>query len=243
MRLRRDTAHARAVDRRRRFSYAHVAAALALFFSLSSGALAARHLLITSTKQIKPGVRSALRGQAGAVGIAGAPGSPGAPGVKGPPGEAGAPGPSSGTPAVLAPEQTESGVWGGAYEIQEGRTRYRLTASFPIPLPLSLQTGAVGYVPKGSPPTMACPGPGRAALGMLCLYEASSENLQTPSRDDVFDPEKFGEPFAVGRSGFAIELTAKGEDPSAVAGTFAVTAPRGVEGRAPASREANGALP
>ena len=242
MRGRRDIARTRAMDGRR-LSYAHVAAALALFFSLSSGALAARHLLITSTKQIKPTVLSAIRAHAGTVGTAGAPGSPGAPGPKGPIGEAGTQGPPSGTPTVLAPEQTESGVWGGAYEIQEGRNRYRLTASFPIPLPASLPSSAVGYIPKGSMPTLACPGPGQAAPGVLCLYEASSENLQTPSRDDVFDPEKFEEPLAVGRSGFAIELTAKAEDPSAVAGTYAVTAPRGVEGREPAARRADGARP
>jgi hypothetical protein len=241
MRGRRDTADAPVAERPRRLSYAHVAVALAAFFSLSSGALAARHLLITSTKQIKPSVLAAIRGHAGRAGGAGVPGSPGAPGAKGPVGEAGAPGTPSVIPTVLGPEQTESGVWHGAYEIQEGRNRYRLTASFPIPLPQSLTTGSVGYIPKGSPPTMACPGPGQAAPGMLCLYEVSSENLKTPSRDDVFDPEKFEEPFAVGRSGFAIELTAMAEDPSAVAGTWAVTAPRGVEGRAPAARAANGA--
>ena len=37
-----------------------------------------------------------------------------------------------------------------------------------------------------------------------------------------------------GRSGFAIELTAKGEDPSAVSGSFAVTGVDAVIGRASA---------
>jgi hypothetical protein len=243
MRGRRHTADAPATERQRRLSYAHATVALAVFFSLSSGALAARHFLITSTKQIKPSVLAAIRGHAGRAGGAGVPGSPGAPGAKGPAGEAGAPGTPSLIPTVLAPEQTESGVWGGAYEIQEGRNRYRLTASFPIPLPTSLLSSQVGYIPKGSPPTAGCPGPGQAALGMLCLYEASSQNLRTPSRNDVFDPEKFEEPLAVGRSGFAIELTAMAEDPSAVSGTFAVTAPRSIEGRESTARAANGALP
>jgi hypothetical protein len=242
MKFRREIAHALATNDRRRLSYAHVAAALALFFSLSSGALAARHFLITSTKQIKPSVLSAIRGHAGTAGDPGSAGSSGPKGAAGPTGAPGAPGTTSAIPEVLAPEQTESGVWGGTYEIQEGRNRYRLTASFPIPLPQSLLTGSVGYIPKGSPPTADCPGPGQAALGMLCLYETSSKNLRTPTRDDVFDPEKFEEPFAAGRSGFAIELTALAEDPSAVAGTWAVTAPRGVEGREPAARAANGAL-
>src|SRR4051794_17510542 len=104
MRARRDIARTRAMDGRR-LSYPHVTAALALFFSLSSGALAARHLLITSTKQIKPTVLSAIRGHAGWVGGPGAPGSQGAPGPNGPVGAAGTQGPPSGTPAVLAPEQ------------------------------------------------------------------------------------------------------------------------------------------
>lgn len=209
---------------RPRPSYAHVAAALALFFSLSSGALAARHFLIGSTKEIEPRVLSALHGRSGPAGPAGAPGLQGA---KGPTGDAGTQGPPAPAPTVLEPGQTETGVWGTGYEIQEGRNRYRLTASFPIPLAAGLPGGSVGYIPKGSAPTTACPGVGRAAPGFLCLYEAFSENLQTPSQAAVFDPEKLEAPSqSTGRSGFAIELSAKGEDPSAVTGTFAVTAPR-----------------
>jgi len=47
---------------RRRFSYANVAATLALVFSMSGGALAANHYLINSTKQIKPSVLKKLKG-------------------------------------------------------------------------------------------------------------------------------------------------------------------------------------
>src|SRR6185437_5964571 len=54
----------RAMSERRRLSYVHVVAALALFFALTSGALAARHYLISSTRQIKPSVLSALRARA-----------------------------------------------------------------------------------------------------------------------------------------------------------------------------------
>jgi hypothetical protein len=217
------TTDARAAGGRRLY-YAHVAAALAIFFSLSSGALAARHYLISSSKQIKPRTLSALRansgprGGTGAIGIAGPRGALGDSGPAGPVGTA---------PTVLAPAQTESGVWAGSWIAEEGRFRYRLTASFPLPLAAPLPEGSVGYITKGSPTTTACPGVGQAAPGFLCLYETSSVNLQPPSQSAVFDPEQSTTPSqTVGRSGFAIELTAAGEDPSLVAGTFAVTAPR-----------------
>jgi hypothetical protein len=41
---------------RRHVTYADVAATLALVFAMSGGALAAKHYLLTSTKQIKPSV-------------------------------------------------------------------------------------------------------------------------------------------------------------------------------------------
>jgi hypothetical protein len=82
---------------RRHISYANVAATLALVFSMSGGALAAKHYLINSTKQIKPSVLSALNGhngKTGAKGAAGPAGASGAPGAKGEKGERGATGAS-----------------------------------------------------------------------------------------------------------------------------------------------------
>jgi hypothetical protein len=224
----------------RRVSYARVAAALALFLSLTTGALAARRYVIGSAKQIKPGVLSTLRAGAGPGGVTGTAGSPGA---KGQAGDAGGEGPVSAAPTVLEPGQTESGVWGGGHEITEGGTRYRVTASFPIQLALPLRQSSVGYVPKGTPPTVSCPGMGQAAPGVLCLYEGTSLNLKTPSAEDVFDPEEFeGQPPVTGRSGFAIELTSAGtEDPSSVTGTFAVTAPRATLSREPVMLRREGA--
>lgn len=67
-------------------------ASLALFLALGGTAVAARHYLITSTRQIKPAVLKALhgtRGPSGPAGPSGAAGSPGPPGVQGPKGEAG----------------------------------------------------------------------------------------------------------------------------------------------------------
>lgn len=45
---------------RRHLTYANVAATVALVFSMSAGALAASHYIITSTSQIKPSVRRSL---------------------------------------------------------------------------------------------------------------------------------------------------------------------------------------
>ncbi len=120
----------------RRFTYANVAATLALVFSMTGGALAASHYLVNSTKQINPKVLKALKGAkgpkgaigaAGAAGPAGAAGSPGAAGatgatgrqgtagqtVEGEPGQTGASGPTgpTGTQGVTGPkgEQGEPG--------------------------------------------------------------------------------------------------------------------------------------
>jgi hypothetical protein len=73
----------------KRFTYANVAATLALLFAMTGGAYAANKLLITSTKQISPKVLKALKGASGKNGAAGPAGPAGAPGV----GTAGAVGP------------------------------------------------------------------------------------------------------------------------------------------------------
>lgn len=70
-------------------------AGLALFFALGGSAIAAKHYLITSTKQIKPSVLKALRGKAGPQGVPGAPGPAGPVGAQGPKGEQGPPGPTN----------------------------------------------------------------------------------------------------------------------------------------------------
>jgi hypothetical protein len=77
---------------RRRFSYANVAATLALVLSMSGGALAAKHYLINSTKQINPKVLKKLKGKSGPKGLNGLNGAPGATGAQGPAGKEGPPG-------------------------------------------------------------------------------------------------------------------------------------------------------
>jgi hypothetical protein len=73
----------------KRLNYANVTATLALFFAMTGGALAAKHYLINSTKQINPKVLRALKGNEGPKG---ATGTPGAPGKEGPQGKEGPPG-------------------------------------------------------------------------------------------------------------------------------------------------------
>jgi hypothetical protein len=83
----------------RRLSYANVTATLALFFAMSGGALAAKHYLISSTKQINPKVLRALKGKGGATGSIG---TSGATGKEGPQGKEGKTGPEgkTGAPAT-----------------------------------------------------------------------------------------------------------------------------------------------
>jgi hypothetical protein len=77
---------------KRSLNYANVTATLALVFSMSGGALAANHYLISSTKQISPKVLKKLKGNAGAPGTNGTPGATGATGATGPQGKEGAQG-------------------------------------------------------------------------------------------------------------------------------------------------------
>jgi hypothetical protein len=62
---------------KRHVSYANVAATLALVFAMSGGALAARHYLVNSTKQISPKVLKKLKGRAGPQGATGPQGKEG----------------------------------------------------------------------------------------------------------------------------------------------------------------------
>jgi hypothetical protein len=94
---------------RRHLSYANVVATLALVFAMSGGALAAKHYLINSTKQINPRVLKALRGNKGATGPAGLPGKEGlaGKGLEGPAGKGGATGKEGPTGKEGAPGATK----------------------------------------------------------------------------------------------------------------------------------------
>jgi hypothetical protein len=81
---------------KRHFTYANVAATLALVFSMTGGALAAKHYLIESTKQINPKVLKKLHGANGKPGAIGPQGASGAAGKDGTNGKEGPRGPSAG---------------------------------------------------------------------------------------------------------------------------------------------------
>ncbi|HEY7891799.1 MAG TPA: hypothetical protein VIC05_06270 [Solirubrobacteraceae bacterium] len=78
---------------RKRLTYANVAMTLALVFAMSGGAYAAKHYVITSTKQIKPSVVKELKGKSGLVGLEGKQGPAGPQGPKGDKGDKGPQGP------------------------------------------------------------------------------------------------------------------------------------------------------
>jgi hypothetical protein len=67
----------------RRLNYANVTATLAVFFAMSGGALAAKHYLINSTKQINPKVLKSLKGKEGPQGKEGKHGPEGKEGKQG----------------------------------------------------------------------------------------------------------------------------------------------------------------
>jgi Collagen triple helix repeat (20 copies) len=103
----------------KRLTYPNVVATLALFFALTGGALAAKHYLINSTKQISPKVLKALKGKTGARGPAGATGSPGATGPSGGAGATGASG-ATGVPGKEGPPGKDGAVAGFSATHSEG---------------------------------------------------------------------------------------------------------------------------
>jgi hypothetical protein len=220
-----------------RITYANVVATLALVLAMSGGALAAKHYLINSTKQINPKVLKTLHGAKGARGGLGPTGGAGPQGIQGPEGKRGARGEKgdAGFSALsLMPKgEHESGEFSvsapGALEVGE---TVEGVATFPIPLTAPIET-QIEVTPVAKASTN-CLGPGMAARGWLCIYTRSvSPNLEF---ERAYDPESFEEKPAPGRSGRfgfglrfkVIKDEAEGKEvvgPAEAAGTWTVTAP------------------
>ena len=140
---------------RTHLTYANVTATLALVFAMSGGALAAKHYLINSTKQISPKVLKALKGKTGKAGAIGkegpagkdgAPGAPGATGKEGLRGADGAPGSALAYAHVnadgtLDTEHTSSNVQGANVRLV-GTGLYEFTG---LPFPVHSVDVTLGF--------------------------------------------------------------------------------------------------
>ena len=218
---------------RRRFSYANVAATLALVLALGAGgAWAAGGYLITSTSQIKPSVVKKLHGargragKPGATGAIGATGGTGATGASGTTGLQGATGPTGATgpfPPTLPSGVTLRGVFlsegtatGAAGNIGDNISfGWTLSAA---PVGHFIQPG--GTVPSGCSGTPTSPG---AAPGNLCVFDVEDSNVATVSSEVWSPPANMGgvtEPYGAGV--FTLSAAAGTYE---FGGSWAVTAP------------------
>jgi hypothetical protein len=200
---------------RRHVTYANVVATMALVFAMGGTAIAAKHYLITSTRQIKPSVLKSLKGGAGPKGSSGLQGAPGKEGLQG------KEGPTGHLTTTLPSGETLRGSFNFDSVAAGANQLNGASISFGVTLP---SAPAVEVVPGGGPATVHCPGsvssPSSTA-GYLCLYEVSSENLKAlvwcnaagtcGGSADAFGLELFAESVATGR--FYVD------------GSWAVTAP------------------
>jgi hypothetical protein len=158
-----------AAVRRRFISYANVTATMAIVLSMSGGALAANHYLISSTKQISPKVLDKLKGRTGPMGPQGPAGSPGAAGKEGPAGR------NLTAETPLPSGRSESGFYGGA--AGSSTSGYIGTAiTYVQPLATAVPNEHVVWNKAGATSTH-CSGYGHADPGYLCLYDNEENGL------------------------------------------------------------------
>jgi hypothetical protein len=204
---------------RKHLTFANVVSLMALIFSMSGGALAARHLLhtthhyvINSTSQINPKVLKKLKGAAGEIGPIGPQGPTGETGPKGTNGGRGEPAPS-----ILGSGETESGDFGIRSSSETGTLAETLTLRVPLAVVITSVEATTAAKPSGA----NCKGPGQAAKGYLCIYptvEKSTEVLP------VVNPESNPPVAGTGHLGFGVEVKVTGAEP-AYEGTYSLTAP------------------
>lgn len=165
---------------RKHLSYANVVATLALVFAMSGSAIAAKHYLINSTKQINPKVIKKLKGNTGKPGLNGAAGPHGQVGAQGKEGPLGKEGPRgnegpAGLSALssLPSGRSESGDYGIRTPNNTTSGFLDQAITFPIPLSTRISHEHILYS-KIETPIAHCSGPGKADPGYLCIYSANS---------------------------------------------------------------------
>jgi hypothetical protein len=197
---------------RRHLTFANVASLLALVFSMSGGALAARHYLINSTGQINPKVLKKLKGTPGEIGPIGPQGPTGLTGSKGSTGGRGEPAPS-----LLATGASESGDFGVRGNVTGGSLAESVT--FRIPLAATIAKAQVVFTEAGAPPVEHCAGPGLADKGYLCVYATTVGEVGAAKSFDAEGSERLE---GSGRLGLTLEVPVTGAKP-AYEGTYTVT--------------------
>jgi hypothetical protein len=208
---------------RRHVSYANVVATMALVFAMGGTAIAAKHYLVNSTRQINPKVLKALKGNTGKTGATGPQGTLGPTGPQGTLGKEGQRGPVGPFPATLPTGQTLTGTYylgstdpGTNYAIDQISFQYRLAAA----------PQAHFIAVTGTPPSQ-CPGSAenpKAEPGNLCIYENESVG-EAASSFAIYSPmNKEGVKEGTSPFGVAIEINAAGGGPFWSDGTWAVTA-------------------
>jgi len=200
---------------RKRFTYANVAMTLALVFAMTGGAYAAKHYLITSTKQISPKVLKALKGAngksgaAGLAGLAGAQGAQGPQGAAGAKGENGAPGAkgengapgakgengTTGFTETLPSKKTLKGEWNADGSAPGAFTHFRSSVSYALPLVagpathyIRVEEGEGEHLEATVVKEGKCKGTveePEAAPGNLCVFAKQEENT---IKEFVVDP-------------------------------------------------------
>jgi len=206
---------------------ATVLAVVALVFAMTSGAVAAKKYLITSTKQISPSVLKKLTGKPGPAGPAGAAGKAGANGANGTNGSNGTDGQNgqTGFTQVLPPGESLSGVWSNNFFQTAGEavsTVQLVPISFAFPLGSALTPADVHYIKKEEETGEGvCPGSveePEAEPGNMCIYTETEEvapgSEVTQAGFDIPGP---------GNAGVVVKFTAKGI--AILEGSWIVTAP------------------
>lgn len=192
--------------RRSVISYANVTATMAIVLSMSGGALAANHYLLTSTKQISPRVLHKLRGRIGHTGP---------PGAMGPRGATGATGQNLTAETPLPSGHSESGFYAAA--AGNATTDWIGTGiTYVQPLSSALPNANIIWNKAGTTSTH-CSGVGHADPGFLCLYDNEESGL---SGSTAFYSTGFSPPSA----GVILYWFINAPD-NYVSGEYTVTAP------------------